>query len=129
MEKQELLKKLRSSNLLSLAYLGDSVHTLFVRERILERASDKMNNYHSFASHFCKAEHQAKVMERLSSTLSDDEQEIVRRARNAKPKHGAKNASHSDYMQATSFEALVGYLYLKGDENRLNEILEISIED
>lgn len=129
MEKEELLKKLRSTNLLSLAFLGDSVHTLFVRERALGKANDKMNNYHSYSARFCKAEHQALVYDKIAPLLNEDELEIARRARNAKPKHQAKNASHADYMQATMFEALIGYLYLKGDEKRLNQILELSVQE
>lgn len=129
MENKELLKKLLNTNLLSLAFLGDAVHTLFVRERSLQGEADKMNNYQKYASKFCKAEHQSEVFNRISPILTEEEQEIVRRARNAKPKHQAKNASHADYMQATMFEALVGFLYLKGDEKRLNEILELSIQD
>lgn len=129
MEDKELLKKLQTSNLLSLAFLGDAVHTLFVRKRALDGANDKMNNYHSYASKYCKASHQGAVYNRIAPLLTEEEQEVARRARNAKPKHQAKNASHADYMLATMFEAIVGYLYLKGDNERLNEILELSIQD
>ena len=127
MEKEKLLEKLLQTNLLPLAFIGDSVHTLFVREKVLEQNLSKMDNYHTQASKFCKASTQAKVIANLAPLLTEEEQEIVRRGRNAKPKHQAKNASSAEYLQATSFEVLVGYLYLKGDEKRLNEILNFSI--
>lgn len=128
MDKEQLLGQLLSTNLLSLAFLGDSVHTLFVREKVLEKKV-KMANYHSLASKYCKASHQAKVMGAILYELTDDEREVVRRARNAKPKHTAKNASHADYTEATMFEALIGYLYLKEDSERLEKFLTISILD
>ncbi len=127
MSKKELLNKLLTSNLLSLAFIGDSVHTQFVREEVLKTYEGKMNNYHTLASKYCKAQHQARVLEKLMSSLSEEELEIVKRARNAKPKHQAKNASNADYTHATMFEALIGFLYLSENEKRLNEILKISI--
>lgn len=127
MKNNELLEKLLKTNLLPLAFIGDSVHTLFVREKVLEQGVNKMDNYNTLASKFCKASTQAKVINALIPLLSEEEHEIVRRGRNAKPKHQAKNASTADYAYATSFEILVGYLYLKGDEKRLNEILNFSI--
>ena len=126
MEKRELLNKLLSTNLLSLAFIGDAVHTLFVREKMLVE-NGKMQNYHTKSSQFCKAEHQSKVFDEIAPTLTEDEAEVARRARNAKPKHQAKNASHTDYSKATMFEAVIGYLYLSENKTRLNEILEKSI--
>lgn len=129
MENKELLDILIKSNLLPLAFIGDSIHTLFVRRRVLEKSINKMENYHIEASKYCKASHQAKVIKALIPSLSEVELEIVKRGRNAKPKHQAKNSSTADYSYATSFEILVGYLYLLGDEKRLNEVLEFSIKD
>ena len=128
MEKQQLLQKLCLTNLLPLAFLGDSVHTTFVREKILQSAENKMTNYHTAASYFCKASSQSKALERLQPLLNDQEKEIVRRARNAHPKHSAKNASGYDYAQATAFEALIGYLYLSENSQRLEQFLEISMQ-
>ena len=128
MDKKQLLGQLLTTNLLSLAFLGDSVHTQFVREKVLEK-SGKMTNYHTLASKYCKAAHQAIVMTRILPELTEDEREIVRRARNAKPKHTAKNASHADYTEATMYEALIGYLYLKNDIDRLDKFLNASILD
>lgn len=125
---QENFKKLLNTNLLPLAFIGDSVHTLFVREKALSNPNRKIENYHSFASIYCKASSQAKALEAISPLLTEEEQEIVRRGRNAKPKHTAKNASSADYAHATAFEVLVGYLYLSENKERLEEILNLSIE-
>ena len=128
MEKENLLwEKLNKTNLLPVAFLGDSIHTAFVRKSILEKSNLKMENYHSVASKYCKASSQSKVLEIIISTLNENEKEIVRRARNAKPKHQAKNCTIKDYLYATAFEALVGYLYLTAQTERLTEILTISI--
>lgn len=123
----KILEKLLNTNLLPLAFLGDSVHTLFVREYCLKIANLKLDEYNRRASSLCKASSQAKALEGITPFLNENEENIVRRARNAKSKHHAKNASVSDYSHATAFEALIGYLYLSGDKKRLNEILEISL--
>jgi ribonuclease-3 family protein len=129
MENKELLENLMKTNLLPLAFIGDSVHTLFVRHKVLENKSQKMNNYHTSASKFCKASHQAKVMKNIENILTETEADIVRRARNSKPKHHAKNSTTADYALATCFEVLIGYLYLAGNKDRLNEILNISLQE
>lgn len=128
MEKKKLLQKLIQTNMLPIAFIGDSVHTLFVREYVLAKQNGKMTNYHSDASKFCRASSQSKALEKLLPLLTDDEKEIVRRARNAKPKHQAKNASASDYIHATAFEALIGYLYLSEQKDRLSKFLSLSVE-
>ncbi len=127
MKENPKLQSLLSTNLLPLAFIGDSVHTLFVREWCLSNPNCKMENYHTLASKFCKASAQAKVLSLLQENLTDEEREIVRRGRNAKAKHHAKNASTADYSQATAFEILIGFLYLSGREERLDEILNLSI--
>ena len=125
---KSLWQKLEKTNLLPVAFLGDSIHTKFVRESILKSCNQKMENYHSLSAKFCKASSQAKALEKILPMLNDEEKDIVRRARNAKPKHQAKNCSTKDYIYATAFEALVGYLYLTNQKERLNEILQLSIE-
>lgn len=121
----ELLEKLLKTNLLPLAFIGDSVHTLFVREWCLSNSNSKMENYHTTASKYCKASSQAKVLSLLN--LTEEEKEIVRRGRNAKAKHQAKNATSADYTQATAFEVLIGYLYLSNNTERLKDVLNLSI--
>ena len=125
---KSLWQKLEKTNLLPVAFLGDSIHTEFVRESILKSCNQKMENYHSLSAKFCKASSQAKALEKILPMLNNEEKDIVRRARNAKPKHQAKNCSTKDYIYATAFEAFVGYLYLTNQKERLDEILQLSIE-
>lgn len=112
---------------LELAFLGDSIHTLYVRKWALENFDKPMNEINKICASKCSATHQSKVMSFL--TLTDTEADIVRRARNAKAKHTAKNADVIEYKYATAFEALVAHLYLTNNNERLNEILEISIKE
>ena len=124
----EVLTNILKTNLLPLAFIGDSVHTLFVRKNVLENQNIKIESYHNKASFYCKASSQAKSLEYIYSSLTDEEKEIVRRGRNLKPKHHAKNASSADYSYATAFEVLIGYLYLLEDYERLEQILNLSLE-
>lgn len=125
-ENKQLLDNLLKTNLLPLAFIGDAVHTICAREFCLEKFNDKMNNYHLKASFYCKASSQAKTLNKIYTLLNDEEKEIVRRGRNAKPKHQAKNATTEDYSFATAFEVLIGYLYLNGNQQRFNEIIKLS---
>lgn len=127
MEKQTKIESLLKTNLLPLAFIGDSVHTLFVREHCLNNPSYKMENYHIMASKYCKASAQAKVLSLMQDKLTEEEKDIVRRGRNAKSKHHAKNATTADYAYATAFEILIGFLYLSNQKERLDEILNLSI--
>ena len=126
-EKIALCEKLKKTNLLPMAFIGDSVHTQFVREEVLAKYDGKMQNYHNQAAKFCKAKAQADTLKKIYPTLTETEQDLVRRGRNAKPKHHAKNAESADYAFATAFEILVGYLYLSCQTQRLNEILQQSM--
>ena len=125
---EKTFKAILNTNLLPLAFIGDSVHTLFVRESVLNLPNRKIENYHTLASYYCKASSQAKILQLLQEQLTEEEQEIVRRGRNAKPKHSAKNASSAEYSYATAFEVLIGFLYLSENKERLNEILNLSIK-
>lgn len=113
---------------LALAFIGDAIHTAFVREKVLRTKINKLQNYHNDAKKFCNAKKQMETLEKISNSLSEEESNIVRKARNAHSKHGAKNFDEETYKKATAFEALVGFLYLKKQTERLNEILEISME-
>ena len=121
------MDKIAQLSPLALAFVGDSVHTLFVRQKIVDGTVLKINDYHKASAYYCKAETQSRVMEKIVPILFEDEQEIARKARNAKIHHTAKNSSIKDYKQATSFEAIIGFLYLSKKYNRLNELLEISV--
>lgn len=107
--------------------MGDAVHTLFIRERVLKASNLLAGDYHTKCIKFCNAGSQANVFNSIFETLSEEEKEIAMRARNAKS-HKAKNASIENYKKATALEAVLGYNYLLNNQTRLNELLEISYQ-
>lgn len=115
-------------DLLALAFLGDSLHTLYVRENIVKTSSLKMDDINKIASKFCRATTQAKVLDRISDILSEEEKELVRKTRNIKNKHKAKNTDIMTYKKATCFEALIGFHYLENNKERLTFLLEESMK-
>lgn len=119
--------QLKEFNPLALAFIGDSVHTLFVRDYIMREQNLKPGNYHLLSSKLCKAQTQSKVFDEIFNDLTEEEREIALQARNHKS-HIAKNANPEDYKKATAFEAVIGFLYLIGNEKRLNELLEKSVK-
>lgn len=114
---------------LALAFLGDAIHTAFVRTQVLKGNINKLNNYHNIAKKYCNAQKQKETLDKILPNLSDAEKEIVRKSRNCHSKHSAKNFDEETYKKATAFESLVGFLYLSRQNARLDEILTISMED
>lgn len=108
---------------LTWAYVGDCVYELFIRTHLVETTHLKPHKLHIEAVKKVKAKAQADKLEELQEILTDEEKEIVRRTRNTQNHHLPKNANPTDYMYATAFEGLIGYLYLSGQKNRLDEIL------
>lgn len=115
-------------DMLSLAFIGDAVHTLYVREFVTDNFSLKMDDANRLASKFCSAIWQAKVLDTISPLLTEEEQEIVRKTRNIKNKHKAKSVDIMTYKKATCFEALVGFYHLNGNKERLGFLLKSSLE-
>ena len=116
--------KFKEMNPIVLAFIGDGVHTLYVRDRVVKESSLLVNDCHIKSAKYCKAKTQAEKLDLITSILTEDEQNIVRRARNAKTHNIAKNSDIETYKKATSYEALIGYLYLIGNYDRLKEILK-----
>lgn len=114
---------------LNLAFVGDTVFDLFVRETLVCRANRPVNKLHKKATDLVKASSQAKAAEKIKDILTEEEQSVIRRGRNAHTNHKAKNMSEADYHLATGLEALFGYLYLKGEIDRLREIFSKIIEE
>lgn len=110
---------IRSYSPLTLAYIGDAVYDLIVRTVVVERANRAASALHKKTSSIVRAKTQSDMIEVLMPKLTEEEAEIYKRGRNAKPHTTAKNASVSDYRRATGFEALVGYLYLTGNFDRV----------
>lgn len=112
---------------LVLAFVGDSVHTLFVREHFARLGDYKVSELTRITKEYVNAGFQCRVFKDFEARLSQDEASIARRARNTAKGQRAKNYSAAEYNYATAFEALVGYLYLTGQGERLEELLKFSI--
>ena len=115
----------KDRNSLVFAFVGDAVFTLFVRSYLAEASTAKAGVLHTEASKFVRASYQKKLLELLEDLLTEDEKLIVLSARNAKTNNVAKNSNLEEYKKSTSFEALIGYLFLTEKNDRLLEILEI----
>lgn len=118
-------KTARKSNPQMLAFIGDAVFSLYVRTEICLKNNVKINELHKLSTDYVKARGQSDFMERLLPNLNEFEIEVYKRARNYKTANIAKNAKVNDYKRATGLEALLGYLYLCGKNERLNEILRM----
>ena len=110
------------------AYIGDSVYEQYVRNYLVTNTKYKPHKLHIEATKFVKASAQAKILEKIESKLTEEEKDVVRRTRNTKNHHLPKNSNVQEYMYATAFEGLIGYLYLTKQEQRLENILSLSIE-
>ena len=119
-------KQARELNPLVLAYVGDGVHTLYVRLQELGKTTGKADKLHKAVTARVKAEAQARSMQAIIDELTQDESDIFHRARNAHSHSMAKNATVSDYRIASGYEALIGYLYLTGQHDRLEYLLSVS---
>ena len=110
------------------AYIGDSVYEQYVRYYLVTNTKYKPHKLHIEATKFVKASAQAKILEQIEENLTEDEKEIVRRTRNTKNHHLPKNSNVQEYMYATAFEGLVGYLYLTKQKERLDTILKLALK-
>ena len=108
---------------LTLAFTGDAVFSLFVREMLVVDANRPVGKLHKLSVNWVKAEAQSKGMRAILPLLTEKETEVFKRGRNAHTSHTPKNQSGCDYHYATGFEALVGYLYLKDETERLTLLL------
>lgn len=106
------------------AYIGDAVYELHIRQHLVETSKMNTHKLHMEAIKYVKAQAQARLLENLMSELTEEEQNVVRRTRNTQNHHLPKNANVTEYMYATAFEGLIGYLYLTKQEDRLKQILE-----
>ncbi len=113
---------------LVLAYIGDSVYDMVIKTYILDTYGNMpVNKMNRITSSLVKAETQSRMIGLIESKLSDSEEAVYKRGRNAKSYTSAKNASIGDYRRATGFEALMGYLYLSGDYDRMVELVKSAL--
>ena len=113
---------------LTLAYLGDAVYEMVIRTICVKRTNMQTQKLHRKVTGYVSAKAQAKMMDALIGELTEEEESIYRRGRNSKPDTQAKNASMEEYLKATGFEALVGYLYLQKEYERMNALIAHGIE-
>ena len=118
----------RTYSPLALAFIGDSVFDTVIRSVAICRGNRSGQDLHHLTAEYVNAAAQAAMAEALLPCLAADERAIFQRGRNAKSANTAKNASDRDYRQATGFEALIGYLYLQGRQERILELVRMGIE-
>ncbi|MBR3035880.1 MAG: ribonuclease III [Lachnospiraceae bacterium] len=109
---------------LTLAYIGDTVYELYNREKTVRKADRSVHQLHEECSHRANATAQARIAEYLEPFFTKEEQAVYHRGRNAAVNTKAKNASIQDYHKATGLEAVIGYLYLTGQTDRIGELIE-----
>ena len=135
MQKQELecardafgARDTKELNPLQMAYVGDTIHDLYVRSMLLSRGMT-VGAMHKQAVRMVSAFAQARMLEALEQELTEAEADIARRGRNSQAKHAApKHADPADYAHATGLEALWGYLYLSGQQQRLDELMKTAL--
>lgn len=119
---------LRTYSPLTLAYIGDGIFELVVRTVLVGRKNTQAEKLHKAATKIVKAETQALLAEAIKEELTEEELSVYKRGRNAKAVTRAKNATMSEYRRATGFEALMGYLYLRGDMERMIDLISLGIE-
>lgn len=123
-ERPENESEVNTMSPLTWAYIGDSVYELYIRIYLVNTTKLKPHKLHIESIKYVKAKAQAEILKKLENILTDKENEIAKRGRNAENHHLPKNATVQEYMYSTGFEALIGYLYLTKQDERLKEILE-----
>lgn len=113
---------------LVLAYMGDAVYEVFIRQYVVAQTNHKPNYLHRLATHYVSAKSQAKALQRWLPYLTQEEQDVVKRGRNAKSGTTAKNADVLEYRHSTAFECLIGYLYYTQQWERLQYLMLLSLE-
>lgn len=121
-------QELNSYSPLVLAYLGDCVYELVVRTVLVEQSNCPVRKLHKKATAYVRAQAQAELITAVMEELTEEEKDVFRRGKNAKPHTTPKNASLGDYRKATGMEAVIGYLYLQKDMDRVLELIKLGWE-
>lgn len=120
---------IRSYSPLTLAYIGDGVYELIIRTILVKKGNCPVNRLHKKTSSLVKAAAQSGIMEVIEEKLTPEELSVYRRGRNAHSPTMAKHATMADYRRATGFEALMGYLYLKEEYERMITLIRMGIRE
>ena len=113
---------------LTLAYIGDSVYDLVIKTMVISEGNKQVKKMHQETSHLVQASAQSEIMRELQPLLTEEEHAVYKRGRNAKSVSPAKNQSLTDYRRATGYEALIGWLYLKNNWERIMELIKVGLE-
>ncbi|MCL6547392.1 MAG: ribonuclease III [Alicyclobacillus sp.] len=113
---------------LALAFIGDAVWELYIRDRVIASGVRRPRELHRLATRYVSAQAQARLVERLAEDLTPEERDWLRRGRNAKPGHGHRGGDVLVYRHSTGFETLLGYLYGSGQAERLHDICQRAAE-
>lgn len=119
---------IRTYSPLTLAYIGDAIYDLLIRTMLVSKGNSQVNKLHRRASAFVKAAAQKQIMEMIEPVLTEEEHGYYKRGRNAKSFTTAKNASIVEYRVATGFEALMGFLYLTNQTERMLELVKLGTD-
>lgn len=122
-ERNRNIQDVRMLSPLVWAYIGDSVYEIFIRNNLINNSNAKPHKLHIETVKFVKAKAQVQTLNKIYDDLTDEEKDIVRRGRNVQNHHVPKNVDVAEYAYATAFEALLGFLYLSKQDERLKEIL------
>lgn len=124
-DRKKDVSQINTMSPLTWAYVGDAIYEIFVRTHLVNTTRLKPHMLHVEAIKYVKAEAQVKILDKIHKSLTEEEKEIVRRGRNAQNHHLPKNSTIQEYKYSTAFEALIGYLYLTKQDERLKEILNM----
>lgn len=119
---------IKSYSPLTLAYIGDGIYDLIIRTLVINKGDKQVQKLHLETSALVNAGTQSKMMRVMQEHLTEEEHAVYKRGRNAKSVSPAKNQSVTDYRRATGFEALLGYLYLKKDWERILELVKMGLD-
>lgn len=121
------LPPLKEMSPLGLAFLGDAVYGLLVREHLLQQGNSTARRLHGISVEWVRCEAQAKALKAIWEALTEDEQNWAHRGRNAHVSHIPKNAAPEDYHAATGLEVLFGALYTEGKMERIRELFQMIV--
>ncbi len=119
---------LQTVSMQTLAFIGDAVYNVYIRCYLASKSNQKTNKLHNDSIKFVSARAQSKTVDMLIDSLKEDEIAVYKRGRNTNISSVSKNADIVEYKKATGFEALIGYLYIKNENERLEEIIDLCIK-
>ena len=124
------MRDYKQLNGLALAYVGDAVYEVYIRDYLVAQGQTRPNQLHHMATHYVSAKAQAALIQKMldEEILTEEEHDFYRRGRNSKSHTGAKNADVTTYRIATGFESLIGYLHLTQQKERLDELVDRCIK-